>query len=290
MSWYLFALLAFFLIGTQRFLYKVAAFHGLSPSRTTFSFMLTVALLSGLLYSLRPAPLTSPAWFGLLALVNSASFVSATLAHIRALRRISAAVVFPVIRLNIVLVLLFSTLVLSERLSQWQWLGVGLSVLAFVLFSGPGENDSGAGGPASGKAWAQVGLATVAGAVASISCKLAAETGNNLLAFIALSYACSTGFSWLAHVASPVEGDATAGRTSAAVWLGVGIGVLNLAGFYCYLRALSLGPLAIVASINGMHFVVAVVLSALLYRERPSGTVLTGIGVTGAALVLLKGF
>jgi uncharacterized membrane protein len=70
----------------------------------------------------------------------------------------------------------------------------------------------------------------------------------------------------------------------------VGIGVLNLAGFYCYLRALALGPLAVVASINGMHFVVAVALSVLLYRERPSRAVLAGLGVTGAALVLLKGF
>jgi drug/metabolite transporter (DMT)-like permease len=288
MSWYFFALLAFFLIGTQRFLYKVAAFHGLSPSRTTFSFMLTVALSSGFLYSLRPVPLTSPVWLILLALVNSASFVSATLAHIRALRHISAAVVFPVIRLNIVLVLLFSTLVLSERLSQWQWLGVGLSVLALVLFSGPREHTSGDGASEGGTAWAQVGLATVAGAVASISCKLAAEMGN-LLAFIALSYACSTVLSWLAHTASPREAESAARGSSAAVCLGVGIGVLNLAGFYCYLRALSLGPLAIVASINGMHFVVAVVLSMLFYGERPSVAVLTGIGTTAAALVLLKG-
>ncbi|MCF8030795.1 MAG: DMT family transporter [Desulfohalobiaceae bacterium] len=289
MSWYLFALLAFFLIGTQRFLYKVAASSGLSPSRTTFSFMLTVALLSGLLYSLQPAPLASPGWFLLLAVVNSASFVSATLAHIRALRHISAAVVFPVIRLNIVLVLLFSTLVLSESLSPWQWMGVGLSVLAFVLFSGPREEVSDAVRSARGKAWAQVGLATFAGAAASISSKLAAETGN-LLAFIALSYALSTGFSWLAHIVAPAEGEEAAQRQAAATWLGIGIGVLNLAGFYCFLQALSLGPLAVVASINGMHFVVAVVLSVLLYRERPGKTVIAGIGVTVAALILLKGF
>ena len=289
MSWYLFALLAFFLIGTQRFLYKVAASRGLSPSRTTLSFMLTVALLSGLLYSLSPAPLASPGLFVLLALVNSASFVSATLAHIRSLRHIQAAVVFPVIRLNIVLVLLFSTLVLAERLSPWQWFGVGLSLVAFVLFSGPRESVSGGSAADVGKAWAQVVLATLAGAVATISCKLAAEMGN-LLAFIALSYSFSTLFSWLAHTVSPAEGETAAGDPARAIRLGVGIGVLNLAGFYCYLRALSLGPLAIVASINGMHFVVAVVLSVILYRERPSGTVLAGIGVTVAALVLLKGF
>jgi drug/metabolite transporter (DMT)-like permease len=289
MSWYFFALLAFFLIGTQRFLYKVAASHGLSPSRTTLSFMLTVALLSGFLYSLRPAPLTSPVWFGLFALVNSASFVSATLAHINSLRYLQAAVVFPVIRLNIVLVLLFSTLVLSEHLSPAQWFGVGLSVLAFVLFSGPREGPSGEAGSGRAKGWAQVGLAMFAGAAASISSKLGAEMGN-LMAFIALSYACSTLFSWFAHSVSPAEGEGAGKRPAAAIWLGVGIGLLNLAGFYCYLKALALGPLAVVASINGMHFVVAVGLSALFYRERPSKAVLAGLAVTAVALVLLRGF
>ena len=288
LNWYVFALLGFSLIGLQRFLYKVAANRGHSPSRATFSFMLTVALISGIIYILRPTPLASPWLLLLFAVINSASFVSATLSHIRALHHIPASVAYPVIRMNILLVLLFSVIALSERLSQVQWMGVGLSLLALLFLSG--IQVTGVGGKASSryrKGWAQLGLATVSGAAAAISCKLAADLGN-LLAFIAISYACSTFLTWLGAAVSGKE--ETEVKSSAGPdWLGVGMGLLNLAGFYCYLRALSMGPLSIVASINGMHFVVAVVLSVIIYRERLTWRSLAGVGASAVALVLLKG-
>jgi uncharacterized membrane protein len=47
--------------------------------------------------------------------------------------------------------------------------------------------------------------------------------------------------------------------------------------------ALSKGPLSLVASITGMHFVVSVVLSILVYKER-----LTLIRVIGFLLTILS--
>lgn len=288
LDWYVFALLGFFLIGLQRFLYKVAASRGYSASRTTFSFMLTVALLSGFLYILWPTPLASPGLLLVFSLINSLGFVSATVAHISALRYLSGSIVFPVIRLNIVLVLLFSLLVLSESLDALQWLGVALSVLAFFLFSGMDDPDPDSTYSRNRKGWMALGLATVSGAVATVSSKLAADLGN-LLAFIAISYAFSTLFSWLWMHISP-EGREEGGKGQAAIWLGAGIGALNLAGFYFYLWALSLGPLSIVATINGMHFVVPVILSVAIYRDRLTVPRLVGIGATCAALILFRGF
>jgi hypothetical protein len=45
-SWYPLAIAALILLGSQRFLYKVAAETGCNAAVTTFSFMGTVALLS----------------------------------------------------------------------------------------------------------------------------------------------------------------------------------------------------------------------------------------------------
>ena len=65
--------------------------------------------------------------------------------------------------------------------------------------------------------------------------------------------------------------------------IGIAMGVLNFVGYYAFLSALSIGPLSLVASITGMHFVVSVVLSILIYRER-----LTFIRVIGFLLTILS--
>ena len=65
--------------------------------------------------------------------------------------------------------------------------------------------------------------------------------------------------------------------------IGIAMGVLNFVGYYTFLSALSHGPLSLVASITGMHFVVSVVLSILVYRER-----LTFIRVIGFLLTILS--
>ncbi|MDZ7762056.1 MAG: hypothetical protein U5L00_17610 [Desulfovermiculus sp.] len=44
--WYVYSLSALLLLGSQRFLYKVAAAHSCSTFKTTFVFMVTVAVLA----------------------------------------------------------------------------------------------------------------------------------------------------------------------------------------------------------------------------------------------------
>ncbi|MFW6178496.1 MAG: hypothetical protein ACOC43_09050, partial [Desulfohalobiaceae bacterium] len=103
-SWYLFSLLALLLIGSQRFLYKVAAARDCSTFRTTFAFMATVALLAAAAFAwLRPEV---PSWgfLAIISLLNSLTFASATLCHIQALKYVPASVAYPLIRMNIVLV------------------------------------------------------------------------------------------------------------------------------------------------------------------------------------------
>ena len=53
-SWYTFAIIALFLMGVQRFLYKVSAEKRCNTAWTTFSFMATVAILSSILFGVLP--------------------------------------------------------------------------------------------------------------------------------------------------------------------------------------------------------------------------------------------
>lgn len=284
--WYLFSLTALLLIGLQRFLYKVTAVSNLSPSLTTLSFMSTVAVLSSVLVFVTDVQILSIPLLLFLSLVNSLTFVTATLAHIQALKRVSAALAYPLIRLNIILVVLFSVVFLGENLLARQWAGVITSLAAMLVLTRQHSLVQGSrGGELSGGMWLVI-LAMLAGALSSVSCKFAAMH-TNTLAFIALSYICSTLFTLSLHTRM-FPGQGPPGRRGTAVLLGIGMGVLNLAGFYAFLQALSLGPLSLVASINGLHFVVAVVLSCVIYKERLQPGGLFGIGLTVLSIVLLR--
>ncbi len=292
-TWYLYSLLALLLLGGQRFLYKVAAAKNCGTFLTTFCFMITVAVLSTGLLMLFPPVVPSLVFLALISLANSLTFVSATLAHIQALKHMPATVAYPLIRMNIVLVVLFAVFFLQERLEPLQILGVALSFATIWVLARDNAPDNDARTRAKGLIL--VFVAMLAGALSAISSRYAA-LHTDLLAFIALSYVFSTLFTLVLAPRMFAPGQAQTkphtgpqGSRKLAAGIGLAMGLLNLAGFYLFLKALALGPLAIVASINGMHFLVAVVLSVLIFREKLTLGRLLGLVLAIIAIVLLRG-
>ncbi|MFP4629398.1 MAG: EamA family transporter, partial [Desulfohalobiaceae bacterium] len=276
--------LALLLIGSQRFLYKVAAARDCSTFRTTFAFMATVALLAAAAFAwLRPEV---PSWgfLAFISLLNSLTFASATLCHIQALKYVPASVAYPLIRMNIVLVVLFGVLFLQESLSWSQVLGLVFSLAAVWALSLDRSTDFRAGMQAKGLTL--VGLALIAGGLSAISSKYAA-VHTDIWAFIALSYILSTLLTLI--LAPNMFSGVKAGKGSLDLGIGLAMGILNLAGFYMFLRALAMGPLSIVAVVNGMHFLVPVVLAAIWFKERLGLTRLLGLLMALAALYFLRG-
>jgi len=125
----------------------------------------------------------------------------------------------------------------------------------------------------------------VCGAIASVSSKLAAISTSKS-EFMALSYLLATLFALAIEKrwGGPQAGE----RPGAAVWIGILMGVLNFFGFYAFLTALATGPLSVIALITGMHFVIAIGLSVLLYREKLTLRRGIGIGLTLLAVLFLK--
>ena len=193
---------------------------------------------------------------------------------------------YPLFRLNIILVVLFSVVFLGEDLVLRQWIGVMASLTAMVVLTRRQAPDRPGRGFSVSRGIGLVFLAMLAGALSSISCKFAAVYTSKT-AFIAVSYIFSTFFSLLFHTRMFPDQKST-GDWKKGVMIGICMGLLNLAGFYAYLQALSLGPLSLVASINGLHFVVAVVLSVIIYQERLRKSGLLGIGLTVLSIFLLR--
>ena len=170
-NWYVLSIIAVFLMGIQRFLYKVSAEKKCNSAWTTFSFMATVTILSSAFFFLLKQSVTNLGYLVLVAFFNSGSFVIGTLTHMEALKHLAPSTVYPIIRLNAVVVILFSILFFHDRLSLYQGLGIVLAmVVIYILTSRMEDSKTSNGNTKRGLILVFVSL--LSGAIASISSKL----------------------------------------------------------------------------------------------------------------------
>jgi len=283
-NWYVLSIVALVLMGVQRFLYKVCAEKECDTAWTTFSFMATVTVLSAVFFLALKGSVSDARMLLLTAGINSASFVLGTITHIEALKHVPSSVVYPIIRLNMVVVVLFSILFLHDRVSLHQVLGILLAIAVIVILTREAEGAKGNfGSVRKGLLLAFVSL--VSGSVASISSKFAAVYSNKL-GFMALSYFLGALFS--AALIRRSGEEVSRGNRKDAVLIGLLMGLINFVGFYTFLAALSVGPLSIIVSITGMHFVIAVLLSVIVYKERLNRTRLLGLGLAVLSILFLR--
>lgn len=130
-----------------------------------------------------------------------------------------------------------------------------------------------------------VGIALLCGSIASISSKFAVLYTDKL-AFMAASYAMATLFSLT--IRNRLQTEPANPSHKDALFIGFVMGIINFAGYYSFLRALSTGPLSIIVSITGMYFMIAIILSVLIYREILTPLRILGISLSVVSIVLLR--
>ncbi len=128
-------------------------------------------------------------------------------------------------------------------------------------------------------------ISTFSGAAASITSKFAA-VHTNMLAYMAVSYIASMLFSF--GMRNRLQTEEVTGNRKMAMIIGLTMGLLNFGGYFLFLRALSTGPLSLVVPIAGMAFVIPIVLSALIYKERLTSFRIAAIAMTIVSVVLLR--
>jgi drug/metabolite transporter (DMT)-like permease len=282
--WYLLALTALVVLGLQRFLYKVSAEMRCNSAVTTFAFMATVAILSWCAYLPRSAAVTQLGPLLIISLANSLGFLTGTLATIEALKSLPAGTVYTLTRLSTVLSVLFSLAYFGDRLTFQQSLGVLLALAVIFLFA-RSRTGSGTDTSHSRRGFLLALLAIAGGAASTISSKFAALQVDSF-GFMAVSYTMSTILVLL--VKSRMLPQKAGQRTRPALFIGLAMGVTNFFGYYALLQALVTGPLAIIAPLVGMYFIMAVLLSFLIYRERVSRLQLLAIALTVLSILLMR--
>ena len=283
-NWYFYSVSALLLLGGQRFLYKVTAERGYGSGLTSAIFMCTVTLLSGIVFLASGAEIQNWHSLAILSLANSVSFSLATVANIEALRYLPAGITFPLTRLSLVVVVAASVYFFKEQLSLSQWVGIllGGAVIVVMALDVRSATKSARYGRLG---FLYVTACVLCGAIAAITSKLAAVSTNKA-AFMTLSYSLGALFSlaierkWGNNNGSSHPGGALA--------VGILMGILNFFGFYAFLTALQNGPLSAIALMTGMHFIIAIILSVLIYRESLTPHRCAGIVFTVLAIIMLR--
>ena len=285
-QWFLYTLIALCAFGIQRFLYKVSAEKKCNTAWTTFAFMGTVAVLSSLFFFISGQSVDNTVFLIFISFINSASFLAGTITTIEALKYISTSVAYPTIRLNTAIVVIFSITYFKDRLSVFQFAGIILAIATIVMLTRSANNTH---DKVVHKNFHRgillTFIALASGTIAAISSKFAA-IGTNHLAFIALSYALSMLFSLTLR--NRLQGTEENPNHRDALIIGICMGLINFGGFYALLRALSAGPLSIIISITGMYFVIAIVLSTVIYKEHLNRLRLSGIVLTVISIIFMR--
>ncbi len=283
-NWYALAIIALILMGTQSFLYKVSAERNCNTAWTTFSFMATVALLSSVVFFLRSESVPNITFTFFVGILNSSAFLVATMTHIEALKRLPSSIVYSIVRLNVVVVVLFSIVYFKDRPTYYQIAGIMLAVIVIlILIRQPEAEEPSAGQTKGGLILVFVSL--FCGSIASISSKFAAMHANPLT-FMAISYLFSTLFS--IGLRNKLQTEPFQANYKEAMAIGLSMGLINFAGYYTFLKALSIGPLSIVIAIIGLHFVIAILLSVMIYKEKLTPPIIAGISLTILSVILLR--
>ncbi len=283
-NWYTLAIIALILMGTQSFLYKVSAERNCNTAWTTFSFMATVALLSSVVFFLRSESVPNITFTFFVGILNSSAFLVATMTHIEALKRLPSSIVYSIVRLNVVVVVLFSIVYFKDRPTYYQIAGIMLAVIVILILTRqPGAEEPSAGQTKGGLILVFVSL--FCGSIASISSKFAAMHANPLT-FMAISYLFSTLFS--IGLRNKLQTEPAQANYKEALAIGLSMGLINFAGYYTFLKALSIGPLSIVVAIIGLHFVIAILLSVMIYKEKLTPPTIAAISLTILSVILLR--
>jgi len=284
MNWFFLTVVCFFLYGIQRFLYKVSAERNCNTALTTLSFMGTVALLSSVFWFSSDEALKNLTWLLALAAINSLTFFVDTVVTIEALRYLPTTIVYPMTRMNTVLVVIFSLLYFKDSLNGYQVTGIILAISVILTLTRFSEEDRKMSRDFR-KGFLLIGLAVVSGAVAAVSSKFAALYTNSM-AFIALTYSLSMLFSL--GLQKPFEKGGASRRYGEALLIGLLVGLVNFAAFVALLQALKTGPLSIIVPVVGMNFVLANILAVVFYREKLTILKTSGILMTVLSLLLMK--
>jgi drug/metabolite transporter (DMT)-like permease len=267
-SWFVYSLISVILYGGIDFMYKAAAHYNCSAARILNISAISVALLSLAFVFATNSRFVNTKFLILFAVINSSFFAVGSIAKIKALKRIPSSYAFPITKLNSVFLVLYSLILFNDNPTAMQWIGIviSLSIPIYLGFSMK-KNSEKSGNFEFGGLLFAIGAA-LSTSVSMLTGKYASESVPKIN-YMFVSYSLVVIYTFLINKLRPEQKEKTPFKFSDKTFLfGTGIGILNFAGYYFVLMAFSSGPLSLIQGVASNSFVISVLLSVIIFKEK----------------------
>ncbi len=264
MDWFGLALLSALAFGIQGFLFKQSSQKGCNKFTVTLVFMLTVELLSVIVFLSTGSKIVYLLPTLVLGFLFAAFFYIKTILDLKALDYLPTSKVFPITSSSAVLVVFYAVFFFNERLNLTEILGICAVITAIMFIHSDSRKHVDYSSAKIGLLIAT--LAILPGAAMKIVNKYAAVSADTI-AFTVITYLFLVIISASGYKLN-TRTPQSAATASSSVIIGLLIGIVNFAGFYTHLFALKSGPLSIISTIHASYLVISVLLARLFCGEQ----------------------
>lgn len=278
-SWYLLSLISLFLLGTGSFLFKVVAEKDYDIFYTNLAYMFSGFVIGFIVLFFKDMSINNLWLLLLIGLGNTIFFFLRTISNFKALKHVPANIFYPIFRSGLALTVILSTLIFHDQLTLANTIGIGLAILVGILL-GRSEEKGDYKNPKLGIILSFIAAVAIAGA--NITSKLAVDL-INIYPYVPLVYISAFAFTLASR--SQLEGGK---NKRGSLLFGLVIGAINSISYYSMLGALRDGPLSLVSTLIGMQFIIPIILSVIVYKEKMTLRRITAIVLAILATVLLR--
>ena len=269
-NWFVFAISAALIYGLINFMYKVAAVHELPSPKIVNRSATTVSILSLIIIIITQSKFLNFEQILFFALINSTFFGLGSIMKISSLKKIPSSMAFPITKMNSAFLIIYALILFSEKPTVNQWIGIGVSflILAYISFDIQKTKSI-----EIDKRKQIIGLLLALAAAFSTSISMLtgkfASTEVPKINYIFVSYTLVMIFTFVINKTFyRSKKKITKIDKRKVLKFGIFIGVLNLIGYFCVLQAFATGPLALIQGISSNSFIIPVILSVIIFKEK----------------------
>jgi len=267
-EWFVYTLASTIIYGIINFTYKAAAVHDLPSHRIINISAATVSVISLLLIVFLKSEFTN--WQDILffAGINSAFFGLGSVVKIQSLKYIPTSFAFPIGKLNSVLLIIYAIFLFGDNPTIREWSGIVLSfgVLAFISLNIKSDAKVG------DRKLQYKGLAfAVIGAFSTSISMLAGKYASSevpKLNYIFVSYTLVFVYTTIIGQTFYRQQKDKKKQKKKIYSYGFIAGILNFGGYFLVLMAFETGPLSLIQGISSNAFIIPVILSVIIFREK----------------------